>query len=102
MSELIYDQQPRRKIEVLGDPTPSFPEDFNRKLQEFDRDLLVMWHLPPHLKTQPGRWKIEMCIKHSGENWLNGRPKHSHVCDRTYVMMVQDDDGTPLPLGDHV
>lgn len=99
---LIYDQAPRRRIEVLGDSTPSFPEDFNRKLQNFDPDLWITWHYPPHVKNKPGRWKIEMCTRHSGETWPSGTPKHSHLCDRTYVAMVQDDDGTPLPLGEHV
>lgn len=103
MKKLVYDQRPRRRIEVLGDQTPSFPEDFNRRLQAFDKDLLVAWHLPPHMRHKPGRWKIEMCVQHhAGELWPDGRIKHSHLCQRVYVWMVQDDEGTPLPLGDHV
>lgn len=98
---LIYDQTPRRRIEVLGDSTPSFPEDFNRKLQNFDPDLWITWHVSPFSK-KPGRWKIEMCGRHGGDYWPTGKPKHSHLCDRTYVTMVQDEDGTPIPLGDHV
>lgn len=98
---LIYDQYPSRAVEVIGDSTPSFPEDFNRSLQNFDRDLWVTWHRSPYSK-KPGRWKIEMCITHAGEFWPDGKPKHSHLCDRTYVTMVQDEEGTPMPLGDHV
>lgn len=103
MKKLIYDQRLQRRIEVLGDSTPSFPEDFNRRLQAFDKDLIVAWHLPPHMRRKPGRWKIEMCVQHhAAELWADGRPKHSHLCQRIYVWMVQDDEGTPLPLGDHV
>lgn len=103
MKKLVYDQRPPRRIEVLGDQTPSFSEDFNRRLQALDQDLIVAWHLPPHMRHKPGRWKIEMCVRHHpGELWPDGRLKHSHLCDRSYVWMVQDDEGTPLPLGDHV
>lgn len=103
MKKLVYDQRPPRRIEVLGDQTPSFPEDFNRRLQSLDKDLLVSWHLPPHMRQKPGRWKIEMCVQHhAGALWPDGRIKHSHLCQRSYVWMVQDDEGTPMPLGDHV
>lgn len=103
MGKLIYEQRPRRRVEVLGDQTPSFPEEFNRRLQAFDKDLIVVWHLPPHMRTKAGRWKIEMCTRHhAGELWPDGRIKHSHLCQRVYVWMVQDSEGTPMPLGDHV
>lgn len=103
MKKLVYDQRPPRRVEVIGEQTPSFPEEFNRRLQTLDKDLIVAWHLPPHMRQKPGRWKIEMCIQHhAGELWPDGRPKHSHLCQRSYVTMVQDDEGTPLPLGDHV
>lgn len=87
-------------IQILGDGTPTFPEEFQRRLQAFDRDLLVAWHKPP--TSKPGRWKIEQCIRHNGEYYADGRPKHDHVCQRIYVMMVQDDELVPLPLGEHV
>ena len=102
MSTLIYDQQPARHVEVIGEQTPSFPDDFNRRLQAFDRDLWITWHLPPNLRQKPGRWKIEMCSRHHADSWPDGRPRHSHLCQRVYVMVVQDEDGTPLPLGEHV
>jgi len=87
-----------------ADNAPSQPKDFERKLQAFDKDLLVLWHKPPHWKkSRPGVWKIEQCIEHlSGKFRANGTPEHTHVCRRIYVTVIQDDDGTPMPLGDHV
>lgn len=87
-------------IELVGRQLPSRPEEFERELQAFDRDLIISWHKPP--TSKPGRWKIEQCIQHSGKYHTDGRPKHDHLCERIYVMMVQDDEGTPLPLGEHV
>jgi hypothetical protein len=101
----IYDQRPpaERGIIVLGDSTPDFPVEFNRKLQAFDKDLLIMWHRPPHWPPHKrGAWKIEMCIRHNGQYRGDGKPHHDHVCNRSYVMMCQDDDGTPRPLGEWV
>lgn len=87
---------------MVGQSTPDFPEEFNRRLQAFDRDLWIQWHKPPFNPKYAGRWKILMCFEHCGDWWPDGRPKHSHVCRVTYVTMVQDDEGTPLPLGEHV
>lgn len=101
-TSLIYDQQPRRTIKVLGETVPSFPEDFNRRLQAFDRDLWITWHVSPVARNRPGCWKIEMCTRHRSAFWPDGKPQHSHLCERVYVMMVQDEEDTPLPLGDHV
>lgn len=90
-------------IQVCGQGVPSFPEEFNTKLQELDKDLWIVWHHPPTWPaSRCGVWKIEMCIRHFAGDWPNGKPKHDHSCQRIYVMMVQDDEGTPLPLGDHV
>jgi hypothetical protein len=90
-------------IILVGDQTPSHPDSFERQLQAYDRDLVVVWHKPPHWpKKKPGVWKIEQCVRHIGGFHEDGRPKHTHVCQRTYVLMVQDDDGTPIPLGEHV
>jgi hypothetical protein len=99
MRRPIYDQAPRG-IQVIGDQTPSVPEDFQRRLQQFDRDLIVCWHKSP-FSRQPGRWKIERCVRHIGQGFdLSGRPLHDHTCDRVYILMCQDDEGTPIPLGD--
>ncbi|HLW79113.1 MAG TPA: hypothetical protein VKU44_05880 [Terriglobia bacterium] len=90
-------------IQVLGDPTPSFPEDFNRRLQQFDKDLVVAWHHPPTWpRTRAGVWKIEQCVEHHGGFRSNGYPEHTHACRRIYVLMIQDEEGRPLPLGEHV
>lgn len=87
-----------------ADNAPSQPSDFERRLQTFDKDLLILWHKPPHWKkSRPGVWKIEQCIEHlSGKFRASGMPEHTHVCRRIYVTVVQDEDGTPMPLGDHV
>jgi hypothetical protein len=96
---IVYDQRPKG-IVVVGDSTPDFPEEFQRKLQGFDRDLLVAWHQPPFVR-KPGRWKIERCIRHFGKGFdVTGRPLHDHTCERVYVLMCQDDEDTPMPLGD--
>lgn len=91
-------------IILVGDQTPTHPAEFERKLQAFDQDLAVVWHKPPHWRqSRSGVWKIEQCVGHlSGEFHADGRPKHTHLCMRAYVTCVQDEDGTPMPLGDHV
>lgn len=83
-------------IEVIGEQIPSVPEDFQRRLNAFDPDLYVVWHKSPFTK-KPGRWKIERCVRHRAD----GGP-HNHICQRVYILMVQDEEGTPMPLGDHV
>lgn len=104
MRKIIYDQTPKpRGIVVLGESDPTFPADFQRKLQDFDPELLVSWHRPPHWpRSRRGVWKVERCTKHWGGFDLSGRPKHSHICERVYVLMAQDADGTPMPLGEWV
>lgn len=101
----IYDQRPRPAgIVVLGEQDPTFPEDFQRKLQAFDRDLLVTWHRPPHWpRHRRGVWKIERCLQHHGRGFdLSGRPLHDHTCNRVYILMCQDADGTAMPLGEWI
>jgi hypothetical protein len=100
MKRLPYDQQPKG-IRVIGESVPSFPAEFNRQLQAFDPELWITWHKSP-LSSKPGRWKIERCVVHQGSFRLNGKPEHSHLCNRVYVWMVQDDEGTPMTLGEHV
>lgn len=94
----IYDQSPTPSgIVVLGESTPSFPEDFQRRLQAFDSSLLVVWHRPPHWsRHRRGVWKIERCIQH------HGAATHDHTCNRVYILMCQDADGTPMPLGEWI
>ena len=97
MKNVIYDQQPKPTgIVVMGESTPTFPEDFQRRLTAFDSSLLVTWHKPP-FTNKPGCWKIERCVKHRAD----GGP-HNHVCERAYILMCLDADGTPMPLGEWV
>lgn len=105
MRKVIYDQHPKPQgIVVLGEQTPSFPEDFQRKLQAYDRDLLVIWHRPPFWpRHRRGVWKVERCIQHHGKGFdFSGLPLHDHTCNRVYILMAQDADGTPMPLGEWV
>lgn len=80
----------------MGDSIPSVPEEFQKRLQKFDPDLYIVWHKSPVTK-QPGRWKIERCTRHRPD----GGP-HNHICVRVYILMVQDEEGDPMPLGEHV
>lgn len=85
-------------IILLGEQTPTFPEEFQRRLQSFDKDLLLMWHKPPHWpRERRGVWKVEQCVEHRPA----GGP-HDHLCRRIYVLMCQDEDGTPKPLGEWI
>jgi hypothetical protein len=86
---------------VLGEQTPSIPVNFQRRLSAFDSDLYVVWHKSPASK-QPGRWKIERCTRHFGGRTESGRKVHDHTCVRVYILMCQDEEGTPKPLGDWV
>jgi hypothetical protein len=89
-------------IQLLGEQIPSVPESFQRRLSEFDRDLYVCWHKSPFTRDA-GRWKIERCTRHYGQGFdMSGRPLHDHTCQRVYIMMCQDEQGTPKPLGDWV
>jgi hypothetical protein len=89
-------------IAIVGDTTPSVPVDFQRRLSAFDPDLYVSWHKSPADK-KPGRWKIERCTRHYGAGRSeSGRKLHDHTCVRVYILMCQDDEGTPKPLGDWV
>lgn len=92
----LHGEDCRVTIAVVGDSIPSVPEDFQKRLRAFDPDLYVVWHKSPHTR-QPGRWKIERCTRHRPD----GGP-HSHICVRVYILMCQDDEGTPKPLGDWV
>lgn len=90
-------------IILVGDQVPSAPTSFEERLQKYDKDLVLTWHKPPHWKrSRPGVWKVEQCVRHFGGMRSNGLPEHTHVCQRVYVMVIQDEDGTPIPLGDHV
>jgi hypothetical protein len=102
---VIYDQSPKPTgIVVIGEATPSFPEDFQHRLQALDKDLLIIWHRPPHLPPhRHGVWKIEICLRHHGKGYdFKGLPLHDHTCQRGYVLMCQDAEGTPMPLGDWI
>jgi hypothetical protein len=87
-------------ILVVGEDTPSVPESFQRRLASFDPDLYLVWHKSPH-SSKPGRWKIERCTRHLG-GFRNGIPVHDHTCVRVPILMVEDEERVPLPLGEYV
>lgn len=70
---------------------PSVPENFLRNLQTYDPSLLVRWN---HKKM---RFVIEQCTRHYAQG-----VGHNHLCERIYVMLVQDPDGCMMSLGDAV
>jgi hypothetical protein len=70
---------------------PAIPESFLLQLRQYDPSLLVAWN---QIKK---RFVIEQCVQH-----LSPGPEHSHVCNRNFVVMAQDDEGVMLPLGDAV
>jgi len=82
---VIYDQRPKPSgIAVIGESTPTFPKEFQRRLQALDKDLLITWHRPPFWPPhRRGVWKIEHCIEHHGKGFdLQGTPIHDHTCRR--------------------
>lgn len=91
-------------ITLIGEQAPTFPADFQKRLQAFDRDLLIVWHQPPHWpRNRRGVWKVERCTRHFGKGFdLSGCPVHDHTCQRVYILMCQDEEGTPKPLGDWI
>jgi len=81
-----------RVVLVGGDSAaPNVPESFRESLRAYDPDLLVSWN--PFKR----RFVIEQCVRHYAPT-----SEHTHVCQRLYVCMAQDDDGTMIPLGDRV
>jgi hypothetical protein len=65
------------------------PESFVGQLYSLDPRLIVTWNRRKH------RWVIEECMEHIIEAPTLG---HSHLCRRSYVWMVQGEDGSYRPL----
>jgi hypothetical protein len=65
------------------------PESFVEQLSSLDARLIVTWNRRKH------RWVIEECMEHAIESPSGG---HSHLCRRSYVWMVQGEDGSYRPL----
>lgn len=81
------------RIVLPGEQTeaPAIPESFREMLRKYDPDLLISWN------TFRKRFVIEQCVQH-----LSGRPEHTHICRRNYVVIVQDGEGSMVPLGEGV
>jgi len=66
---VIYDQRPKPTASsVIGESTPTFPKEFQRRLQALDKDLLI--NLAPSALLAAHRrevWKSEHCIEHHGK-----------------------------------
>lgn len=70
---------------------PEASEEFLARLRQFDPSLLVTWH------RRRRRWVVEQCTRHFAPT-----ARHTHVCQRVYVLTVEDPEGGCIPLGDHV
>lgn len=81
------------RIVLPGEETeaPAVPDSFREMLRKYDPDLFVTWN------TARKRFVIEQCVRH-----LSGRPEHTHLCQRNYVVIVQDDEGCMVSLGEKV
>lgn len=64
-------------------------ESFVESLYALDPRLIVTWNRRKH------RWVIEECMEHAIESPHRG---HSHLCRRSYVWLVQGEDGSYRPL----
>ena len=64
-------------------------ESFVASLHALDPRLIVTWNRRKH------RWLIEECMQHAIESPSDG---HSYLCRRSYVWLVQAEDGSYRPL----
>lgn len=65
---------------------PAIPEKFLSDLKALDPTLLVRWN------DRRRRFVIEQCTRH------NAGPEHTHLCERIYVLLVQDPEGGMMGL----
>ena len=79
------------RIQIIGDTTPAISQGFRDKLRAQDPTLTVSWN------WKKRRFVIEQCVRHHAST-----AEHNHLCERIYVLLVQDPDGGMLALGDHV
>ena len=79
------------KILLVGDDHLEPSEEFKAKLKAFDPDLCVSWSRTKH------RFVIEQCVEHNAPT-----AEHNHLCRKSYVWMVQDEEKTMMPLCDKV
>lgn len=70
---------------------PAIPDGFRERLRQIDPALCIAWN------SIKKRFVIEQCVRH-----FAGGTEHTHVCDRLYVLIVQDDEGCMMPLGEKV
>jgi len=70
---------------------PKIPEKFLSDLKDLDPTLLVRWN------DRKRRFTIEQCTRH------HASPEgHNYLCERIYVLLVQDPEGGMMGLGDAV
>jgi hypothetical protein len=70
---------------------PKVSEKFFYDLKQYDPTLLVRWN------SRKMRFVVEQCTHHHAPT-----AEHSHLCERIYVFLVQDDDGCMMSLGGQV
>lgn len=66
---------------------PTIPEKFLHDLKELDPSLLVRWN------NRKMRFVVEQCTHHHATG-----SEHSHLCERIYVLLVQDPEGAMMGL----
>lgn len=86
--------EPVNRVVLVGNSqggAPAVSDAFRQMLRGYDPDLLVSWN---SLKR---RFVIEQCVRHYAAT-----SEHTHVCQRLYVLMAQDEAGVMVPLGEKV
>lgn len=67
---------------------PKVSEKFLSDLKAYDPTLLVRWN------SRKMRFTIEQCTHHHSPT-----AEHSHLCERIYVLLVEDAEKCMMPLG---
>lgn len=70
---------------------PAIPEQFLRDLRSYDPSLHVEWN------CKKMRFVIQQCIKHHAPT-----STHNHLCERIYVLLVEDSEHCMMALGSGV
>jgi hypothetical protein len=83
---------------LVGGGAPSVPAWFERELRQYDAALLIAWN--PALK----KFVVEKCVEHHASGrFEDGKPEHTHVCRRLYILAIQGDEGEMCsPSGRHI
>lgn len=70
---------------------PTIPESFKQQLRSYDPTLHVEWN------SRKMRFVIQQCVQHHAPT-----SDHNYLCERIYVLLVQDPEGCMMSLGEAV